>query len=180
MRGRKGKPTALKEAEGNPGKRKLSTVDLSSSPAIPKCPSWLDPAARAIWREQAAALFKLGIIRHVDQIVLANLCDSVATLKSAKKRLARARAEYRNAGKDPDEVLVYKTPGGCYIQNPLIGIINREKLNVQRMASEFGMTPAARARLMVDDGIPPNDPDADYESSLDAPRGGFDDDELVM
>lgn len=180
VRGRKSKPTALKVAEGNPGHRPLSKIDLTSSPSVPKCPTWLDAAARAVWKEQVFELHRLGMLRTVDQVVLANLCDSVAMLRSAKRKMAKLRAEMKKKGADPDDALLYKTAGGSIIQSPLVGIINREKLNIQRMASEFGMTPASRARLMFDDGGGGNDPDQEYESALDAPRDGYDDDELTI
>ena len=178
MRGRRPKPTVVKQVEGNPGKRSLAKVDLTSDPAAPPCPTWLDFDARLIWKEQVKELMCLKMLRRVDQIALACLCDSVANLKSGIRRLLKLKAQLRNQGKDPDDALLSKTPGGAVIQSPLLAIINREKVNVQRFASEFGMTPAARARLLSNDFGAAGDQDAKYEELLSEEREGYDDDEL--
>lgn len=180
MKGRKPKPTAIKQAEGNPGRRPLAKVDLTTAPEAPACPDWLDPGARLVWKHLVAKLMALGILRSVDQIMLAMLCDSVSMLKAARRRLDRERIELKKSNKNQDDALLYKTPGGTVIQSPLIGIINREKLNIQRLATEFGMSAAARARLLSDDGGLGADPDAGYEKLLEKDRPGFDDDELLI
>ena len=180
MRGRKPKPTAIKQAEGNPGRRPLSKVDLTTAPEAPECPDWLNPGARLVWKHLISQLMKLRVIRAVDQIMLAMLCDSVAMLKTAQRRLDRTRIELKKANKDPDDAVLYKTPGGTVIQSPLIGIINREKLNIQRLAAEFGMSAAARARLPADDGGLGSDPDEAYEELLSRDRTDLDEDELLI
>ena len=43
--------------------------------------------------------------------------------------------------------LMIKTTNGNAIQNPLVGTANKAMLDMLRIASEFGMTPAARARI---------------------------------
>ena len=44
MAGRKPKPTAIKELEGNPGKRKLNKKEPKPEKGMPVCPEWLLPA----------------------------------------------------------------------------------------------------------------------------------------
>lgn len=41
-RGRKPKPTAIKELEGNPGKRPLNANEPRPERKAPRCPAWLD------------------------------------------------------------------------------------------------------------------------------------------
>ena len=180
MRGRKPTPTAIKQAEGNPGRRPLSKVDLTTAPEAPQCPEWLSPGARQVWKHLIGELMKLRVIRPVDQTMLAMLCDSIAMLKTAHRRLDRERMELKKANKNPDDALLYKTPGGSVIQSPLIGIINREKLNIQRLATEFGMSAAARARLLADDGGLGSDPDDAYEELLSQDRTDLDENELLI
>ena len=43
--GRKPKPTAMKELEGNPGKRKLNKKEPMPGKGMPDCPKWLLPDA---------------------------------------------------------------------------------------------------------------------------------------
>lgn len=45
MAGRKPKPTAIKELEGNPGKRKLNKKEPKPDKGMPVCPEWLLPEA---------------------------------------------------------------------------------------------------------------------------------------
>ena len=40
-RGRKPKPTAIKELEGNPGKRPLNANEPKPERKAPRCPGWL-------------------------------------------------------------------------------------------------------------------------------------------
>jgi P27 family predicted phage terminase small subunit len=184
--GRPPKPTALKQNEGNPGKRRLGTVDLRSNPAAPKMPAWLDADGRKIWRREMPELLRLGVTRKVDAIAFASLCDSVAKLEQANRGLARRRAQLaeldpatgRRRG-DPDEALVVTYPSGAIAQHPLLGIINTEKNNIKRFAVEFGYSPASRARLMVEAG---GDIEASYEAKLAEARPDDygEDDELTI
>ncbi|PIP18788.1 MAG: hypothetical protein COX41_06375 [Candidatus Omnitrophica bacterium CG23_combo_of_CG06-09_8_20_14_all_41_10] len=48
---------------------------------------------------------------------------------------------------------------GNWIQQPLIGIANKAAADMMRYASEFGMTPVARAKL----GITPSKEDDKFE-----------------
>ena len=45
MAGRKPKPTAMKELEGNPGKRKLNKKEPIPAKGMHICPEWLMPEA---------------------------------------------------------------------------------------------------------------------------------------
>lgn len=45
-RGRKPTPTAIKELEGNPGKRPLNTKEPKPVKKAPSCPKWLEPEAK--------------------------------------------------------------------------------------------------------------------------------------
>ena len=49
-RGRKPKPTAMKELEGNPGKHPMNTSEPKPNKKAPACPKWLEPEAKKEWR----------------------------------------------------------------------------------------------------------------------------------
>ena len=49
-RGRKPKPTAIKELEGNPGKHPLNASEPKPKKKAPACPKWLEPEAKKEWR----------------------------------------------------------------------------------------------------------------------------------
>ena len=44
-KGRKPTPTAIKELEGNPGKRALNDKEPKPVKKAPACPKWLEPEA---------------------------------------------------------------------------------------------------------------------------------------
>ena len=57
-RGRKPTPTAIKELEGNPGKRPLNKNEPKPTKKAPPCPKWLEPEAKKEWHRppEAASL----------------------------------------------------------------------------------------------------------------------------
>ena len=71
QRGRKPKPTAVKELEGNPGKRPLNELEPKPKKKAPKCPGWLDAEAKTEWRRVAKQLEELGVLTEVDMAAFA-------------------------------------------------------------------------------------------------------------
>ena len=65
-RGRKPKPTAMKELEGNPGKHPLNTSEPKPNKKAPACPKWLEPEAKKEWRRLAKQMEAIGILTEVD------------------------------------------------------------------------------------------------------------------
>jgi P27 family predicted phage terminase small subunit len=164
MRGPPPKPTAIKAAEGNPGKRRLNRSELLEDPQAPVCPSWLDSRGRRIWRTLVPLLMNSGVLRELDQIQLANLCDATSILISAKEAMDKLPAEAR---------LIVKTPNGSFQTNPLLSIINTQRQIISRLAAEFGLSPAARARLTVED-MPQPQGESPLEKIMNA-RGEIED-----
>ena len=144
------KPTAIKAAEGNPGKRPLNTTDLSLAPEEPEPPVWLDEEGRIVWDSVVPPMMEIGILRLTDQLQLASLCDAVSIMIDARRQMGKL---------PPDKRLLVSTPTRGAAQNPLIGIVNRQKAIIHRLCSEFGLTPAARARLLAGDIVAPAAPD---------------------
>ena len=65
-RGRKPTPTAIKELEGNPGKRKLNDKEPRPEKKAPSCPKWLEPEAKKEWRRLAKKMELMGVLTEVD------------------------------------------------------------------------------------------------------------------
>ncbi len=42
---------------------------------------------------------------------------------------------------------VIKTHGGNFIQNPMVGLVNTLRRDMQRLGAEFGLSPASRASI---------------------------------
>jgi P27 family predicted phage terminase small subunit len=77
-----------------------------------------------------------GVITQVDRAALAAYCQSWGRWVEAEETVARTG-------------LVIKTTNGNLVQNPLLGIANRAKADLQRWANELGFTPASRTRIQA-------------------------------
>lgn len=136
MAGRKPKPTAVKELEGNPGKRKLNAKEPKPEPGAPKCPSWLHPDAKKEWKRIAKNLEHLGILTEVDVNAFAAYCQSYARWKEAQEHISK-------------EGSTFETASGYRQQSPWVGIANTNHRLMLSAAAEFGLTPSARSRIAL-------------------------------
>ena len=137
MRGRKPKPSALKELEGNPGKRALNTKEPKPSADIPTMPPHLKGAARNEWIRITKELRALKLISNIDRAALTAYCT--------------AWGDYvRACGKLEKEGEVIVTEKGTMYQNPWVGIKNKAMEKILKISAEFGMTPSSRARVKVE------------------------------
>lgn len=134
MRGRKPLPTAIKQMNGNPGKRPLNLQEPQPDAAIPSAPDHLDDLALVEWERVSTALYEIGILAHVDRAILANYCI-------AWSRGAQAELQLKNMG------LVLQGMEGGYYQNPWLAVCNKAMEQVHKYAAELGMTPSARTRI---------------------------------
>jgi P27 family predicted phage terminase small subunit len=144
------KPTALRIIEGNREKRPMPKNEPKPRRGIPKPPPHLIGYALEEWERITPELYVSGVLTMIDGAVLAAYCAAYARWREAEEALARMKARDKLTGS-----LMIKTKNGNAIQNPLVGVANRSMMLMQRFANEFGMTPAARARLEVN---PHDDP----------------------
>lgn len=139
--GRKRKPTKRKIAEGNPGKRAINVFDAQRESSDPACPSHLDERAKRIFKFLVAELRSDGILAARDSIKLGQLAQAYSTAIAAQEAMNKLPEGAR---------LLVKTPNGYPVQNPLLGIIATQTKIVERLASSFGLDPAARAALDIE------------------------------
>lgn len=136
MRGRKPKPSAIKELEGNPGKRAINTQEPKPESVIPSCPPHLIGPARTEWKRITKELEKLKIISLIDKAALSGYCIAYADVIKATNKI-----------KKQGEVIISEK-GGLY-QNPWVSIRNSAIDRMVKIAAEFGMTPSSRSRVKV-------------------------------
>jgi P27 family predicted phage terminase small subunit len=137
MRGRKPKPSAVKELAGNPGKRTLNKKEPKPETKIPSCPNHLTGTARQEWTRVTKELQSLGVITLVDRATLAVYC-------TAYKDYVEAEGKIKKEG-----AVIISDKGGMY-QNPWMAIKKRSMDQMVKFAAEFGMTPSSRSRIKVD------------------------------
>ena len=152
MPGPKPTPTYLKVLRGNPGHQKLNKDEPQPLlPAeVPEPPAFLAGYAMDEWWRVAPELHRLGLLTVLDVGPLAVYCDAYSRWRSASEVFAGM------AERDPvTNGLLVKSQGGDAIQNPLVGIARRAANDMVRYAGEFGMSPAARARISAGVGYEP-------------------------
>ena len=138
-RGRKPKPTAMKELEGNPGKHPLNTSEPKPNKKAPACPKWLEPEAKKEWRRLAKQMEAIGILTEVDMAAFAGYCQAYARWKEAEEFITQHGS-------------IFQTPSGYVQQVPQVSIAQQNLKIMQSFCSEFGLTPATRARIIAAGG----------------------------
>lgn len=145
MPGRKAKPTAIKIAENNPGKRPLNLNEPQPRKVRPKLPAHLSTAARVQWRRVLAVLAPTGVITEAEADLLAVYCESYARYVQALTELQPRTGEngLRTGG------LIVLNDKGSPMRNPLLKVADDAEKTMLRCMSELGMSPSSRARLSV-------------------------------
>ena len=135
QRGRKPKPTAVKELEGNPGKRALNEFEPKPKKKAPKCPTWLDAEAKKEWRRVAKQLEELGVLTEVYIASFEGYCD----WKEAKEFISKHGT-------------IVKTPSGYWQQVPQVSIAQTYLKIMIKFCEQFGLTPSSRSRIVAEKG----------------------------
>lgn len=136
-RGRTPKPTAIKQLEGNPGKRQLNTNEPKPKQKAPTCPKWLDDEAKKEWKRLAKQMEQLGILTEVDMAAFAGYCQSYARWKEAEEFISKHGA-------------IVKTPSGYWQQVPQVSIAQQYMKQMTKFCEQFGLTPTSRSRIVTD------------------------------
>ena len=143
-RGRRPKPTRLKEVTGNPGKRALN----HDEPELPEPrvefdepPLELegDKVAAAEWRRLAPMLRKARVVTEGDRASLIAACTEWSRYLTANEGAKKAGP-------------VVATPAGYPMQNPHIAIAGKALAMCVKLWGELGLTPSSRSRVKVGAG----------------------------
>jgi P27 family predicted phage terminase small subunit len=135
---RRPKPTEVKQKQGNPGRRPLNT----SSPVFDgtaSAPKWMDGFARTEWKRIHPQLKANKMITKADRSALVGYCLAFS--------LARRAHEYLLG----EESLHVETAQGGQKQRPEVATLLSALDSCRKFMIEFGMTPAARARITLGD-----------------------------
>lgn len=147
-RGPAAKPVELKLLEGNRGHRPIDvTSTFRPEVGLPDAPRWLLPEARKAWRRLSPELIRYNLLSKVDRDGFALLCQTVGRLEQIERSLAARQKALLDAGKDPVDALLDRTPNGLQVQAAIYQLLNREQAKLHQMLSSFGLRPDARARV---------------------------------
>ncbi len=135
--GKKPKPPQLKAVNGRRPGKDAGGRDIPESPAfektVPECPDDLAEDAQDLWHRIVPEFVRLGLLRNLDADALRSCCESYAKLREA----TRMRHEHG---------LVAQTAQGQSVA-PWVRVEDQASKEFRQWCSEFGLTPAAAAKL---------------------------------
>lgn len=111
-------------------------IDGKYSAVMPDCPEWLLPEAKKEWERLADLMNQMGVLTEVDMAAFAAYCQSYARWKEAQEHI-------------DSEGSTFETDKGYQQQTPWVGIANTNQKLMLQAASEFGLTPSSRSRIVA-------------------------------
>lgn len=135
--GRRRKNTALKLADGDPGKRLSGLQPVPEPTGDVHPPDWLTEPALVEWNRLADEHERCGLLTTSDVMEFAIYCQSVADL-------ARARMELIHAWDANPGFLV-----NAKIKPPIFSVIQALNDHIHKLAGSLGMNPQGRGGLAV-------------------------------
>ena len=133
--GAKKKPTNLKLIKGTLRKESINHNEPMPDTKIPDPPDHLSKEGLEEWNRITPELYEMGLISVLDMASLAAYCQAYG-------RWAVAERELNESGE-----LTITTMQNNIIQNPLVGIANQAMEHMRKHLSNFGMSPADRAKV---------------------------------
>jgi P27 family predicted phage terminase small subunit len=132
------KPTALKVLHGTNRKDRANPKEPRpvSLPAGSTPPDWLSDRGKEAWGDILPILRDLGVMTVADPVALGMLCDALVEYQEARAVVREHGATYWTRGKS--EMLRAR---------PEVQIASDAWRRAKLMLSEFGLTPASRARV---------------------------------
>ncbi|MFE1095896.1 phage terminase small subunit P27 family [Streptomyces smyrnaeus] len=150
--GRPRKPAAIKELEGNPGKREIQNEPTPPN-GIPNPPEWLEGMALDEWHRLMPILEKMGVVTVADRDAVSAYCVSYETFVKATKELSSSG-------------IVVESYRGGIAKNPALQVQRDALEQMNKWGAKLGLTPADRARLAVAPTDDAGGPDAAVLSLL--------------
>ena len=140
-KGRKKKPTKLKEMQGTTRNCRLveneMVVDLVTK--LPEAPSWLSKIGKEEWNKITNQLFNLDMLHIVDLKLIESYCNEISLYIECEMEL-RKNGRIDNFTNSNGDLLRSQS-------KPLVKIKNDALANSLKLATLFGLTPVARASI---------------------------------
>lgn len=141
QRGPAPKPTALKLRAGNPGHRPLNLKEPVPAAGTPDRPDWVQGVAAAIWDQVVPRLATAGLARSIDGQALGRYCCLFEEWLRAKDQI-KLSTTYPLKDEN-DRVIAVR-------ELPQAGAMRKLSALLLQIEREFGLTPASRTRIHVE------------------------------
>ena len=148
---RKPTPTALKKMRGTvqPCRSNKKEIDIGPVTQLPYAPRWFTPTQSKIYKTKGDQLKVMGLLTSLDFELFISFCKEYGDYIDTATQLNKIPlASFMNEADD----YIFKR----------ISKINRESWERSKaLASEFGFTPSARAKMAMPGNDDPGDNDFD-------------------
>jgi P27 family predicted phage terminase small subunit len=143
-------PRALKILKGETRPGQLNKNEPTLPPKCPEPPPDMSKEALAVWHNLVPQLDAMGILTTIDQLMLGFLCQEIARYRRFSKLF-------------DDSAPLIKDRDGRMRKNPMAQLCRDSLFVINKLASDFGLSPFSRARLTV---VGPHDDDGGLEALL--------------
>jgi P27 family predicted phage terminase small subunit len=134
------KPTPLLKLSGSWLATDREKHEPKPAAKAPKMPPWLDAEGKKAWKELVPILERMRVLTEADGYALAMLCHAWSRYRISCDRLERFGDVYPVKGPNGELKMLRRSPySSLQLEHALV---------VRRMLAEFGLTPAARGRLV--------------------------------
>ena len=135
-RGRKPKPTKLRELNGNAGKRPLNKNEPKFSEITNiEPPSWLEPLAVEMWQRVVPELLGSQVLTAPDLHNVEVFCMAYARWREAQQLI------------DQNGIVIINPENGSMSKNPAVTVVNESAKQMMQFGSLLGLDPSSRTRL---------------------------------
>lgn len=137
------KPSAIKEAMGNPGKRSMKTKEPDPDYLEDLTPpDWLSEGAKVVWLQEAPKFRKARLLAEIDVMAFASLCQAAADYRRAVAR----------TGEDDVKAKIVLNEEGLPVStgehlNPWAMVKSMASKQMAGWLGKFGGTPQDRTRI---------------------------------
>ncbi|WP_431856614.1 phage terminase small subunit P27 family [Azospirillum sp.] len=138
-RGRKPQPAEVKQAKGNPGKRRVAQTPADLPALGSTAPADLPARARKIWDELAPELARLKFLRSTDREAFARYCLHLCRWWELTKALEK---------KGGETYVTESAHGTMRRVDPDFLVRERIESRLETLEDRFGLSPAARQQLL--------------------------------
>lgn len=129
------KPTAMLKLSGSWRAAARDQTEPKPLAGPPPRPDWLDEEGVAAWEHLVPILARMRVLTEADAMALSMLCEAWSRYRRATDMLAKHGDVYQS--------------GQTLRRSPYSAMQMELALIVRRMLSEFGLTPAARGRIVA-------------------------------
>jgi phage terminase small subunit len=164
LRGPAPTPTVIRKLNGNPSRRPFPENEPQYVSGVPDRPKGMSPGARKIWDQLVSEMAASRVLRLVDALALAQLCEDQAMLDELRHGVFAMKREIVKQARKQKRAI----PGGA-LQHLSRTIEGRRTLSTMKelggqiiiQRREFGLSPSSNSRVSAAGG-------ADNMDSLEA------------